>query len=317
MFDSSTGECDGAPGLPASSSAGHMFRDGFAQVRMPMTERAQTMVSVTFSAYSKNGLLYFRGCPQTRDFFAIQLEEGHVVVRARIAGQTEVELRSALNSYADGRAHKVRTIRKDQKVHLHVDEGLGQDKTAVGIQGPDSAVLRIANHEHYVAGVPPDFPRAAFEQDRLQLQGFFGCVQSVRPTEVSELDLDHPVRSQRKQAGCVFTEQRLTPNDHVVGFARPGYLLAKGFRLAAPQSSLSFNFRSRHPNALLLYQSGDELGSRSRRSADESFLAFYLRDGLLLAHLSTEHGTKALLTSAEEYGDGLQHSVFLARADGQ
>lgn len=313
VFDSNNGRCDGATGVPAAASSGHMFRNGFAQVRMPMAERANTMVSVIFSAYSKNGLIYFRGSPESKDYLAIQLENGHVVVRAMIAGKAAVNLKSALNTYADGRTHKVRTIRKDQEVHLHVDDGIGQDKMSAKVDGDDVLALNISNNEHYVAGVPPDFKKAPFND--VQFDGFFGCIQSVRPTQVNELDLDHPVRSQRKEPGCVFSEERLTPNDHVIGFTKPGYLLGKGFALG-PEGTFSFNFRSKQPDALLLYQSGG-IGERLKRGVDESFIAFYLVEGRLTVHLNTENGVKAVLHSVETYGDSLAHSVFLARNGGQ
>ncbi|CAD5209051.1 unnamed protein product [Bursaphelenchus xylophilus] len=315
VFDASTGRCDGAAGVPTAASSGHMFRNGFAQIRMPMTERANTMISVVFSAYSKNGLLYFRGSPETKDFLAIQLENGHVVLKARIGGKAVVTLKSVLNSYADGRAHKIRTIRKDQEVHLHVDEGAGQDKVSSRVDGDDSLILQIQNNEHYVGGVPPDFNKSVFEADEINFQGFFGCIQAVRPTQVNELDLDHPVRSQRKEAGCTFSEQRLTPKEHVIGFSEPGYLLAKGFTLG-PESAFSFNFRSKKPDGLLLYQSGD-ISERSRRSAADSYLAVYLVQGQVIVQLKTENGVKATVRSEQTYDDFLPHSIFLARNAGR
>lgn len=85
-----------------------------------MAERSNQMVTVTLSAYSTNGLLYFRGSPETRDYLAIQLEDGAVAVKARIAGSIDVNLRSGGTNYADGRLHKIRTIRQGDEVHLQV-----------------------------------------------------------------------------------------------------------------------------------------------------------------------------------------------------
>lgn len=78
------------------------------------------MITITLSAYSPNGLLYFRGSPETADFLAIQLENGAVVVKARIAASVNINLRSNRNDYADGRVHKIRTIRQGDEVHLQV-----------------------------------------------------------------------------------------------------------------------------------------------------------------------------------------------------
>lgn len=81
------------------------------------------------------------------------------------------------------------------------------------------ALLDITEPDHFVGGVPPDFPRARFTQHHdLHFDGFFGCVQTVRPNQVAELDLDHPERSQRKSVGCVYRDERLSISERVVGF---------------------------------------------------------------------------------------------------
>lgn len=78
------------------------------------------MITITLSAYSTNGLLYFRGSSETADYLAIQLEDGAIAVKARIAASINVNLRSNRNDYADGRVHKIRTIRQGDEVHLQV-----------------------------------------------------------------------------------------------------------------------------------------------------------------------------------------------------
>lgn len=120
VFDSSSGNCDGASGPPNTASIGQMFRNGWSQIRFAVTERSNQMITITLSAYSPNGLLYFRGSPETADFLAIQLEDGAVVVKARIAASININLRSNRNDYADGRVHKIRTIRQGDEVHLQV-----------------------------------------------------------------------------------------------------------------------------------------------------------------------------------------------------
>ena len=50
VFDASSGNCEGAAGPPGPLAVGHLFRAGFAQIRMPMTDRLNTMLTVHFSA---------------------------------------------------------------------------------------------------------------------------------------------------------------------------------------------------------------------------------------------------------------------------
>lgn len=56
--------------------------DGFAQVRLPSTERVNsTQISLIFSAYSSDGLLYFRGNQSNGDFVCLELRNGRVVYK--------------------------------------------------------------------------------------------------------------------------------------------------------------------------------------------------------------------------------------------
>jgi hypothetical protein len=55
---------------------------------MPMSDRSSgSLLSIQFSAYSPNGLLYFRGGSGGRnvDFLAVELVDGTVAVKARLA----------------------------------------------------------------------------------------------------------------------------------------------------------------------------------------------------------------------------------------
>lgn len=159
------------------------------------------------------------------------------------------------------------------------------------------------------------FNQVIFIQKNFKKLGFL-----VRPNQVSELDLANPVRSQRKEAGCEFVEERLTPRDRVIGFSRPGYLLTKGIQLG-PDSSFSFNLRTKNPNAMLLHQAGNLKDKRLRRDTDEdpTFISFYLFGGRLIAHLgiSQQRLKRPSLTSEHTYNDGQLHSVFLARDKSQ
>lgn len=134
------------------------------------------------------------------------------------------------------------------------------------------------NDAHYVGGVPSDFDKSAFEGFDIQWTGFFGCIQSVKPNQVSELDLDHPVRSQRKEPGCEFRNDRLMPTDRLIGFPRPGYLISSGIELTS-NSSISFNFRTRNSNAVLMYQSGRFRRRERRQETGEDEVLLLLGAG--------------------------------------
>jgi hypothetical protein len=132
---------------------------------------------------------------------------------------------------------------------------------------------------------------------------------------VSDLDIDHPKRSQRVEPGCIFREERLIPNDRAISFTEPGYLVTKGITLGT-NSTFAFNLRTKSANAVLLYQTG-KIQRRQRRDAEdsESFIAAYLYEGRLIIQLGTsdQRTKRTSLTSNQSYNDGFVHSVFLSR----
>ncbi len=76
-FSTSNKQCVGAMAPMPSTSLGQVFRDGFAEVRQAMTEApSQSMITVIFSAYSPDGLIYFRGNSDNGHFVALELRDG-------------------------------------------------------------------------------------------------------------------------------------------------------------------------------------------------------------------------------------------------
>lgn len=132
---------------------------------------------------------------------------------------------------------------------------------------------------------------------------------------MSELDLDHPVRSQRMEQGCEFRDERLVPADRVVGFSEPGYLVTKGIQLST-DSTLSFNLRTKNSNAVLLYQSGKVHKRAIRDTSGDDFIAVVMYGGRIIVQLGTsdQRMKRPSLSSNSSYNDGLLHSVFLSRS---
>lgn len=248
---------------------------------MPMNERANTMISVQFGTHSPNGLLYFRGSPSSGEFIAIGLEQGAITLKANFGAESEISVRSAQSNYANGDVHKIRVIRNRGEIHLQVIfnynsiknffflkiDGDNGDRVSTTLRD-ENETLSIPEPDHYVGGVPPKFDQSAFAKHNIPFSGFFGCIQSVKPNQVSELDLDHPTRAQRKEPGCIYHEDRLMTADRVISFPTPGYLIAKGLVLDV-ESTLSFNLRTRSANAVLLYESGRERSDRKRKRSDD------------------------------------------------
>uniref|UniRef100_A0A183D458 LAM_G_DOMAIN domain-containing protein n=1 Tax=Gongylonema pulchrum TaxID=637853 RepID=A0A183D458_9BILA len=181
-FAQSNQACEGDFAAPESQAAGYMFRDGFAQVRLPSIERPSgAQVTVIFSAYSPDGLLYFRGNQENGDFLSLELRDGHVLFTINLGDDSYASVESKKSSYADGRSHTVRAIRNSDKIHLQVDDE--NDRRSATILGQNT-MLNVNDDDHFVGGVPPGFNITAFRRFDIHWSDFFGCIQSVKPSQV-------------------------------------------------------------------------------------------------------------------------------------
>ncbi|UMM13143.1 hypothetical protein L5515_001568 [Caenorhabditis briggsae] len=309
-FESTTGECEGATAPPKTSQRGYLFRDGFAEVSMSVSERTMSAITVVFNAFSPNGLLYFRGSEKSSDFVAIYLNDGRVVFKINLGGGSSAELASQ-NIYNDGKEHTVKAIRTGSEMYLQVDSDADRFNTV--ITGENTA-LNIDNEQHYVAGVPMTLNKEVFSDYSINWNGFIGCILTVKPSQVGELDLDHPEQSQGKSEGCSFSNRS---TDKIIGFPKPGYLIAKGISIDN-SSTFSFSFRTREENGTLIYQSSklQKVSKRDVESDGKGYMAFYLFRGYLVLHFGKDASSrKEVVTfrSTHPYNDGQVHAVFMSR----
>ncbi|PAV75919.1 hypothetical protein WR25_01227 [Diploscapter pachys] len=314
-FASTTEECEGANAPPQRGMRGNRFRDGFAQLEMSIPERTKSVITITFNAYSPSGMLYFRGSEQSGDFIAVMLQNGYIVFKVNLGGHSVAELKSK-NTYADGREHVVKAIRNEAELHLQVDSDADRFNTI--IPGENTA-FNVDNDDHFVAGVPAGYKIDKFATHGLEWRGFVGCILQVKPSQITEFDLDHPKRSQRREPGCQIVEHKLVPSDRLVGFARPGFLLTQGV-IINNNSTFGFAFRTREENGTLIFQSS-KLATFRRRQRDsenngKGYMAFYLFRGYLVLHFGKDASSRSAVVtfrSSSQYNDGQMHSVFMSR----
>uniref|UniRef100_A0AC34R150 Laminin G domain-containing protein n=1 Tax=Panagrolaimus sp. JU765 TaxID=591449 RepID=A0AC34R150_9BILA len=214
---------------------------------------------------------------------------------------------------ADGKVHVIKITRNNTELELQVDDD--DDRGSITIPGNNDVMNLHDEDPHFVGGVPSDYDKAVFAEKDINWNGFVGCIQVVKPNQLHELDLDHPVRSQRQEPGCTFKEDKLISADRVIGFPKPGYLVAESIQLNT-NSSLAFNLKTKNGNAVLLYQKS--LKKTFKREADDNdtFFAFYLYNGRLIVHLGTDtvdRLKRPSISSNQSYNDGRLHSIFFAR----
>ncbi|CAB3408759.1 unnamed protein product [Caenorhabditis bovis] len=312
-FEKTTPECEGAIAPPKVTQRGHSFKDGFANITMSVSERTMSAITIVFNAYSANGLLYFRGSEQSGDFVAVFLKDGRVVFKINLGGSSSAELTSQ-NVYNDGKSHTIKAIRTGSEMYLQVDSDADRFNTVISGQ---NTALNVDNEQHYVAGVPNTLNREPFAAHHIQWSGFVGCITTVKPSQIGELDLDHPESSQRQEPGCIYHGDQVVPNERVIGFSKAGYLKMRGIRMEK-DSTFGFSFRTREENGTLIYQSS-ELSGVSKRDSENTkgYMAFYLFRGYLVLHFGKDASSRNLVVtfrSTQAYNDGQVHAVFMVRS---
>uniref|UniRef100_A0A914RKF6 Laminin G domain-containing protein n=1 Tax=Parascaris equorum TaxID=6256 RepID=A0A914RKF6_PAREQ len=75
-FSQTNKECEGQFPVTPTRSIGYMFRPGGGHF------------TIVFSAYSSDGLLYFRGNPNNGDFVSVELRDGHVIFKVLCSTHT-------------------------------------------------------------------------------------------------------------------------------------------------------------------------------------------------------------------------------------
>ncbi|VDO80674.1 unnamed protein product [Onchocerca flexuosa] len=163
------------------------------------------------------------------------------------------------------------------------------------------------------------------------LQKYFNLIIHNHQFQVAELDLDNPIRSQRKLRGCTFKNgERLEPTDRVVGFTRPDSHLHSARKLQMPRccSNRAIWKRSEKVEKLgsllenieklrNLLGNVEKLGILLGLNViHQGYLAFYLYRGYLVVHLGTDSSQKSkvlTLRSEATYNDGQLHSIFFTR----
>uniref|UniRef100_A0AC35TJJ8 Laminin subunit alpha-2 n=1 Tax=Rhabditophanes sp. KR3021 TaxID=114890 RepID=A0AC35TJJ8_9BILA len=314
-FSYSSKECDGGVSAPVPITSGYMFSDGFAQVHLATAERANTMLTIEFSAYSKNGLLYFRGNPETGDFVSLELDNGRISFKVNLGNDSYVNVLSKGSSYAEGKSHTIRIVRNNNQVHLQVDSEL--DRVTEMIPG-ENVALNVNDDDHFIGGIPSDLDITAFSKYNINWKGFFGCIKTVKPNQISDLDLENVVRSHRKKPGCTFRNNKLQPNDRTIGFEKSGYLVTNGIQFSF-NSSIALNFKTKDESGVILYQSS-ALNVKRIKKRDASdyngFISIYLFSGRVVLHTGFDAQVRSktlTLKSKTPYNDGYSHSIFVSR----
>lgn len=293
-FVSEAGTCVASGSSNGKVYDQYTFAYGFANISRKATgyDGNRTEIEVKFATYSENGLIYFRGHPVNKDFISIELEEGRVKVWVNLGGKSR-SLIYTNDSYNDGKKHSVKLLRSHREVDLIVQSDHGSiEQKHVTI--PDVNFGLEANTNHFIGGVPEQFSKAVWKSFRIEWTGFYGCIFEPLVVDHHNFMIDQS-ESLNVRPGCRTSPSTgaLISSDNIASFDGDGWMAVNGFQLDGNHSSFSFNFRTKSPNALLIYQSS-AITTRKRRGVPPQipgYISAYLVDCRLSVVIAADERT--------------------------
>ncbi|XP_077547053.1 laminin subunit alpha [Haemaphysalis longicornis] len=234
-------------------------------------------ISLTFRTYAREGLLFLiHNGPK---FMALELRDGHVVYKFDLgSGLTQVKSNAAYNN---GKWHQLRAAQFRGDADLTVG---GNDSQTTSYRGTEAGIGSV--DEIFVGG-----HRTFHGHQEVTRASFEGCIQELE-LDTRRVDLHKTKEALGVTTGC--------PEDvaRVVSFTAesPGYV-AMPFTDLAEDAQLTFKFRTKRPNGLILYAANED---------HSTFLAVGLRGGRLF--LQARPGGR--VETEGTYDDGRWHYVI-------
>ncbi|XP_022103696.1 neurexin-1-like isoform X2 [Acanthaster planci] len=260
----------------------------------------QDDVIFDFRTQHPNGLLLYVG--HESDFIYVALVNGLLEVAINLGSgeyRHSIQPRREMDVFTDNNWHKVRISRTRGDVRVRVDGSL----LASGSAGGNFGRLTVGN-EFYVGGSPNP---ATLSGSRVG-ENFRGNLRDVSYYGNIEMELlEKASRSDPLiyiQGDIIFREETVQGIDPITFLTEESLLRLPRWN-AESKGSLSFDFRTNEPNAVIMYSSGsDEMSD---------FLAFELLEGYLYVILDLGSGPVREKAYTFPLNDGEWHHVVFER----
>ncbi|XP_039947732.1 neurexin-1 isoform X2 [Bactrocera tryoni] len=272
---------------------------------------AQDAITLYFRTRQPNGLLFYTG--HGTDYLNLALRDGGVSLTMGLAnGKQEMHIKPSKVRFDDHQWHKVTVHRRIQEISsitsfcrlVTVVDDVYTDHSHIA-----GKFTMLSSSRVYVGGAVN--PRALLGA-RVH-NNFVGCLRKVEfSADTLLLNLIDLAKSGSKLiqvAGNVEYQCPIgDPQDPVTFTTRESHLVLPPWE-TGKQSSISFKFRTKEPNGLIILATG----SKQPRSKNAVLFAIELLNGHIYIHLDLGSGAAKVRASRRRVDDGDWHDLILRR----
>ncbi|XP_037891769.1 neurexin-3 [Glossina fuscipes] len=272
---------------------------------------AQDAITLYFRTRQPNGLLFYTG--HGTDYLNLALRDGGVSLTMGLAnGKQEMHIKPSKVRFDDHQWHKVTVHRRIQEISsitsfcrlVTVVDDVYTDHSHIA-----GKFTMLSSSRVYVGGAVN--PRALLGA-RVH-NNFVGCLRKVEfSADTLLLNLIDLAKSGSKLiqvAGNVeYQCPSGDPQDPVTFTTRESHLILPPWE-TGKQSSISFKFRTKEPNGLIILATG----SKQPRSKNPVLFAIELLNGHIYIHLDLGSGAAKVRASRRRVDDGDWHDFILRR----
>ncbi|XP_017847809.1 neurexin-1 isoform X2 [Drosophila busckii] len=272
---------------------------------------AQDAISFYFRTRQPNGLLFYTG--HGTDYLNLALRDGGVSLTMGLAnGKQEMHIKPSKVRFDDHQWHKVTVHRRIQEISsitsfcrlVTVVDDVYTDHSHIA-----GKFTMLSSSRVYVGGAVN--PRALLGA-RVH-NNFVGCLRKVEfSADTLNLNLIDLAKSGSKLiqvAGNVeYQCPSGDPQDPVTFTTRESHLVLPPWE-TGKQSSVSFKFRTKEPNGIIILATG----SKQPRAKNPALIAIELLNGHIYIHLDLGSGASKVRASRRRVDDGDWHDLILRR----
>ncbi|XP_017967806.2 neurexin-1 isoform X2 [Drosophila navojoa] len=272
---------------------------------------AQDAISFYFRTRQPNGLLFYTG--HGTDYLNLALRDGGVSLTMGLAnGKQEMHIKPAKVRFDDHQWHKVTVHRRIQEISsitsfcrlVTVVDDVYTDHSHIA-----GKFTMLSSSRVYVGGAVN--PRALLGA-RVH-NNFVGCLRKVEfsadTLNLNLIDLAKTGSKLIQVAGNVeYQCPSGDPQDPVTFTTRESHLVLPPWE-TGKQSSISFKFRTKEPNGIIILATG----SKQPRAKNPVLIAIELLNGHIYIHLDLGSGASKVRASRRRVDDGDWHDLILRR----
>ncbi|KAH8243604.1 hypothetical protein KR032_008763 [Drosophila birchii] len=272
---------------------------------------AQDAISFYFRTRQPNGLLFYTG--HGTDYLNLALRDGGVSLTMGLAnGKQEMHIKPSKVRFDDHQWHKVTVHRRIQEISsitsfcrlVTVVDDVYTDHSHIA-----GKFTMLSSSRVYVGGAVN--PRALLGA-RVH-NNFVGCLRKVEfSADTLNLNLIDLAKSGSKliqvAGNLEYQCPSGDPQDPVTFTTRESHLVLPPWE-TGKQSSISFKFRTKEPNGIIVLATG----SKQPRAKNPVLIAIELLNGHIYIHLDLGSGASKVRASRRRVDDGDWHDLILRR----